>query len=64
MEMMKEFLEEYPPVLNVNQVAKILCVSDQSVRKLIDNHHLAGVRVGRSIRIPKDKLIEYLGKSV
>ena len=60
---MDKYLESYPPVLNVAQVAEILGVNKQSVRKLIDKRVLLGIRVGRVIRVPKDRLMDYLGKT-
>ena len=60
---MDRYLEEYPPVLNVSQVADILGVTNQTVRKLIVKHQLKGIRVGSCIRVPKDRLIDYLNNS-
>lgn len=60
---MDKYLENYPPVLNVAQVAEILGVNKQTVRKLIDKRVLLGIRVGRAIRVPKDRLMDYLGKT-
>lgn len=60
---MDKYLEGYPPVLNVAQVAEILGVNKQTVRKLIDKRTLLGIRVGRVIRVPKDRLMDYLSKT-
>ncbi len=59
---MDKYLEGYPPVLSVAQVAEILGVNKQTVRKLIDGRLLIAIRVGRVIRIPKDRLMDYLSK--
>lgn len=57
---MKEYLESYPLLLSVDEVATILGVTCKTVRHLVNVGELSGIRVGRLIRIPKDKLIEYL----
>lgn len=57
---MRKYLENYPLMLSVNEVAQILGVTDKTVRNLVKTKQLSGVKVGRLIRIPKDKLIDYL----
>lgn len=57
---MEHYLENYPAVLNVEDVAGILGVTSKTVRKLIAQKQIVSVRVGRLIRIPKDRLIDYL----
>jgi excisionase family DNA binding protein len=58
--MMEKYLEVYPPVLRVDEVAIILGVTAKTVRNLIKAGDINGIKVGRLIRIPKDKLIDYL----
>lgn len=60
--MMEEFLKEYAPVLSVEDVAHILDVSPKTVRGLVKSGDLIAIKVGRLIRIPKDKLIIYLDR--
>ena len=62
---MERYLENYPPVLSVDDVAQILGITPKTVRNLIKNGEIAGIKVGRLIRVPKDRLGEYLerGKS-
>ncbi len=60
---MERFLEAYPAVLSVRQVAEILGCGDRCVRNLVNDHKLIGIKVGRLIRIPKDRLIDYLSAS-
>ncbi len=57
---MEKFLENYPAVLTVAQVAEILGCCEKNVRKLVENGELIAVRVGRLIKIPKDRLIDFL----
>lgn len=60
---MEKLLEKYPPVLDVNDVAEILGVTGKTVRNLIKTGDISGIKVGRLIRIPKDRLIVYLEKT-
>jgi len=57
---MDEYLNDYPAVLTVNDVAEILGVTGKTVRNLVKTGAIPHVKVGRLIRIPKDKLVEYL----
>lgn len=56
---MEKFLESYPAVLSVSQVAEILGVNVVTVRKLITNKLLGGIKVGTKYRVPKDRLLDY-----
>ncbi len=60
---MEKYLEKYPAVLNVAQVAEILGCCQKIVRELIETKQLDAVRVGRLIKIPKDRLIDFLDAS-
>ncbi len=57
---MEKYLEEYPPVLSVNEVAHILGISAKTVRQLIKTGDINGIRVGKLIKVPKNRLIDYL----
>lgn len=59
--MMEKYLADYPPFLNVNEVADILGVTGKTIRNLIKAGDIGSIKVGRLIRIPVDRLIEYLG---
>ncbi len=59
---MDKYLEKYPPVLNVDEVAAILGVTGKTVRHLTKAGAIGSIKVGRLIRIPKDRLIDYLEK--
>jgi excisionase family DNA binding protein len=60
--MMEKYLENYPLVLSVVEVADILGVTGKTIRHLIKAGDLGSIKVGRLIRIPKDRLVEYLGR--
>lgn len=57
---MERYLENYPPVLSVDDVAQILGITPKTVRNLIKNREITGIKVGRLIRVPKDRLVKYL----
>lgn len=57
---MEDYLKDYPPVLSVNDVAKILGVTPRTVRILVKTGAISSIKVGRLIKIPKYKLITYL----
>ncbi len=57
---MDKYLEAYPAVLNVKDVAEILGVGEALVRQLIHERKLVAIRVGRLLKIPKERLIDYL----
>ena len=59
---MNSFLEEYPPILSVSDVAKILAVSPDTIRKLIRNNCLHAIKIGKRYKITKNQLLNYLGE--
>ena len=61
---MEKYLEKYPPMLSVAQVAEILNVNKHTVRKQAKIGKIPSLRVGKVIRIPKDRLLEYLNGTV
>lgn len=56
-------LKDYPDVLTVQQVAEILGVGKNTAYQLIKEHAIGCRRVGRSIRVPKICLIDYLNSA-
>ncbi|MCR4717044.1 MAG: helix-turn-helix domain-containing protein [Lachnospiraceae bacterium] len=60
---MNDLLIGYPPILNVSDVAKILGVSPNTVRKLIKSNSLHAVKIGKRYKITKNKLLYYLGET-
>jgi len=53
---------EFPDVMPLNEVCKILGVSTKTGYKLISTGQLHALKVGRSYRIPKVYLFTYLCK--
>lgn len=58
---MSRVLEDYKDVLTCKQVAEILSISPATVHELIGKGSLYAVKVGKNYRIPKIKVLEYLG---
>lgn len=56
----KLMLTEYPDVLTVQEVAKILGCDDHQVYKMIDYGEIFATRPGKAYRISKYSLIGYL----
>lgn len=56
----KLFFNEYPDVLTVPDVCKIFGASDKTVRRYLQSGELRSFKVGRSYRIPKLFLMEYM----
>ena len=61
---MVEGFMDYPAMLDVVQAAEMLGVSEQTIRRMISRNDLPSVRVGRLIRIPKQKALEKLENHV
>ena len=52
--------DELPLLLNVNQLADLLGVSDSSVYELIQEDDFPSVRIGKRIVVPKDELRKWI----
>lgn len=53
-------LQELPLVLNVDDAARILRVGKAATYSLVRSGQLKALRIGRTIRIPRHALGEYL----
>ena len=51
-----------PDVMNVPQVARLLGVNPQTVRREIARGRLECVHVGKAVRVTKKQLLEYVGE--
>ena len=60
---MSNLLNEYPAILNITDVAEILGVTPNTVRKLVKNNDLYAVKVGKRYKVTKNKLLAYLGET-
>lgn len=52
--------KEYPDVMDVKQVSKLLGVSTKTVYKLIRDGSLSSLKVGREFRVPKVNVMRYV----
>ena len=59
-----EFLPQYKDVLTVDDCADALRICTKQVRTLIENKEIKSFRVGKSIRIPKVYLEEFISKQL
>ena len=53
-------LIDYPDVLNVEDVCKILGIGKKLVYSILKENNLDHPRIGRAYKIPKINLIQYL----
>ncbi|MEL7566504.1 MAG: helix-turn-helix domain-containing protein [Dehalobacterium sp.] len=60
----KAFFTEYPDVLDLKQMCEILRISIKTGYVLIQNNKIRSLKIGRSYRIPKLFLLNYLGIGV
>lgn len=53
-------VSEYPAILTVSQVQDILHISRTTAYKMIRSNEIKSLRIGRSIRIPKVCIMDYI----
>jgi excisionase family DNA binding protein len=56
----KRLLQEFPDVLDVNHVSEIIGVSTKMIYRLLNEGKIKSLKVGRSFKIPKHYLLQYL----
>ena len=56
-------LKDYPDVLTVKQVAEILNIGINAAYGLINEHTIGSHRIGKSIRVPKSCLTDYINSA-
>lgn len=54
------FLEKIPPVLRVEELAKVLCIGRNAAYELLRSGKIRSVRIGKCYRIPREALVEFL----
>jgi len=52
--------KDHPDVLHVKDIQKILSISKHQVYHLIESGKIRGIKVGKSYKIPKVSVIDYL----
>lgn len=53
--------KEVPVVFDIPMVCRILCKTNESVRRMVVSGELPAQKTGNEWRIRKDKMMEYLG---
>lgn len=55
--------DELPVVLSVSDLAKVLQIGRTSAYALVNSGAIHVIRIGKSIRIPRNALLDYLEQS-
>ena len=55
--------DKYPDVLNIADLQTALSIGRSMAYRLINEGHIKHLRIGKSIKIPKTFLIDYVAKS-
>ena len=58
----RTMFREYPDVLDIVKMCELLNVGVKSAYKLLRQNKIAHLKIGRSYRIPKANVIDYLLK--
>lgn len=56
-----QMFAKYPDVVSVTQLAQMLHISERLAYRLIREKQIAHLKIGRTYKIPKINVIEYLG---
>ena len=51
---------DYPDIVNVNQMSKMLGISDKTAYALLRDNKIEHFKVGRTYKIPKIHILSYL----
>lgn len=60
---MTESLDDYPAVLTVAETARLLRIGRTACYAAIQSGDIPSIRVGRSVRVPRHRLVQLLGLS-
>lgn len=52
--------QEYPDIVNVEQMSEMLHISKKTAYRLLKNHEIEALLIGRNYKIPKVNIIKYL----
>jgi excisionase family DNA binding protein len=59
-EIYRVVFKEYPDILDVKQVSKLLGVSTKTVYRLLRDGTIDSLKIGREFRIPKVNVMKYV----
>ena len=54
---------EYTDLLSINELQNALGIGRTSAYRLINNGEVSHIRIGKSIRVPKRHLIDFINRS-
>ena len=57
-------LENYPTILIPEEVSEILRIGQSEIYKLLNNGKIEGYKVGKTWRIPKQNVINYINTKI
>ncbi len=57
------YLQEFPPVLKVENLIPILSIGRNTAYELVRSGQIRSIRIGSTYRIPKDAVVEFIQKS-
>lgn len=52
--------KDFPDILTISQVAEALGIGKKAVYALVNGNHLGALRMGKTIKVPKFCLEEYV----
>ncbi len=55
--------ESLPAFLTVEEMASVLRIGRNAAYKLVKDHGIHSIRIGRSIRIPRTALIQFMERT-
>ena len=55
-----QFLADYPDLLTVQNLCELTTLSDQTIRREINEGKLPGFRLGRRLFVSKQRFLEYI----
>lgn len=54
---------DYGDVLTVKELQSALKIGRNEAYRLVKEHHIHSIQIGRTYRIPKTSLLEYVGQT-
>lgn len=56
-----QMFAKYPDVVSITQLSQMLHISEKLAYRLIRENQIAHLKIGRTYKIPKINVIQYLG---
>jgi excisionase family DNA binding protein len=58
------YLDSYGDILTASEVAELLIIGKNTVYSLIRNGYLKGFRIGRTYKVPKSEVMNFVVSSI